>query len=405
MLSQFFIHRPIFAGVLAIMVMAVGIFAVLKLPVERYPDIAPPRITISTSYAGADAETVEESVTQVLEQQITGIDHLLYFNSSSDSSGRSRISLSFENGTDPDTAQVQVQNRISGVINRLPDEVQRQGVNVYKSLGDTFMVIGMYDSTGQANNIQLSDYLMSNIEQALARIDGVGEVDVFGSQYAMRIWLNPNQLKQYSLMPSDVRAAVEAQNTQVAAGGLGDLPVVSDQYLNAKVTAGSRFRTVEEFENIILKSAVDGSFVYLKDVARVELGAENYQSFNTINGFQSAGMAISLSSGAKAACLGLKFCSCIKRSTFSTTTIASSTNKPIAKTKANKVKVFILMPKIYKTAKVPKITIGTVNVGIKVARQLCKKINITITTKAIASIKVLITSLIDSCTKGVLSRG
>ena len=300
MLSKFFIHRPIFAGVLAIIVMALGIFAVINLPVERYPDIAPPRITVSTTYAGADAETVEESVTQALEQQIKGIDHLLYFSSSSDSSGRSRISISFENGTDPDTAQVQVQNSINGVINRLPEDVQRQGVNVYKSLGDTFMVVGLYDDSGRSSNIQMSDYLSTQIEQEIARIDGVGEVDVFGSQFAMRIWLNPNQLKQYNLMPSDIRAAIELQNTQVAAGGIGDLPSVDEQYLNAKVTAGSRLRSVDEFNNIIVKAKADGSFVYLKDVARVELGAENYQSFNTINGFPSAGMAISLSSGANA---------------------------------------------------------------------------------------------------------
>ncbi|TCM67234.1 hydrophobe/amphiphile efflux-1 (HAE1) family protein [Acinetobacter calcoaceticus] len=300
MLSKFFIHRPIFAGVLAIMVIAVGIFALLNLPVERYPDIAPPRITISTTYAGADAESVEESVTQILEQQIKGIDRLLYFSSSSDSSGRSRISISFENGTDPDTAQVQVQNSINSVINRLPDDVKRQGVNVYKSLSDTFMVLGLYDETGKSNNIELSDYLMTHIEQELARVDGVGEVDVFGSQYAMRIWLNPNLLKQYNLIPSDIRTAIELQNTQVAAGGIGDLPVVDDQYLNAKVTAGSRLRTVEEFQNIIIKASGDGRFVYLKDVTRIELGAENYQSFNTINGFQSGGLAISLSSGANA---------------------------------------------------------------------------------------------------------
>lgn len=300
MLSKFFIHRPIFAGVLAIIVLAVGIFAVLNLSVERYPDIAPPRITVSANYSGADAETVEQSVTQVLEQQIRGIDHLLYFSSSSDSSGRSRISISFKTGTDPDTAQVQVQNSINGAINRLPDDVKRQGVNVYKSLGDTFMVVGLYDETGQANNILLSDYLSTQIEPELARIDGVGEVDVFGSQYAMRIWLNPDALKQYNLMPSDIRSAVEAQNTQVVAGGIGDLPTVADQYLNAKVTAGSKFRTVEQFENIVVKSNPDGRMVHLKDVARVELGAENYQSFNTINGFPSAGMAISLSSGANA---------------------------------------------------------------------------------------------------------
>lgn len=300
MLSKFFIQRPIFAGVLAIIIMAVGIFAVLNLPVERYPDIAPPKITVSATYTGADAETVEESVTQVLEQQIKGIDHLLYFSSSSDSSGRTRISISFENGTDPDTAQVQVQNSINGVINRLPEDVQRQGVSVYKSLGDTFMVVGLYDSTGKSNNIELGDYLSDHIEQELSRIEGVGEVDVFGSQYAMRIWLNPNKLTQYQLIPSDIRAAIEAQNTQVAAGGIGDLPVVQDQYLNAKVTAGSRLRTVEEFNNIIVKSTANGSFVYLKDVARIELGAENYQSFNTINGYPSSGMGISLSSGANA---------------------------------------------------------------------------------------------------------
>ena len=300
MLSKFFIERPIFAGVLAIIVMAMGIFSVMSLPVERYPDIAPPRITVSATYTGADAETVEESVTQMLEQQIKGIDNLLYFSSTSNSSGNARISLSFENGTDPDTAQVQVQNSINGILNRLPDDVQRQGVNVYKSLGDTFMVVGLYDTTNKSNNIELSDYLANHIEQEIGRIEGVGEVDVFGSQYAMRIWLNPNSLRQYQLMPSDVRSAIEAQNTQVAAGGIGDLPVVQDQYLNAKVTAGSRLKTVDEFKNIIVKSTANGQFVYLKDVARVELGAENYQAFNTINGSPSAGLAVSMSSGANA---------------------------------------------------------------------------------------------------------
>lgn len=300
MLSKFFIHRPIFAGVLAILVMILGVFSVINLPVERYPDIAPPRITVATTYTGASAETVEESVTQVLEQQIKGIDHLLYFESSSDATGRSRISISFENGTDPDTAQVQVQNAINGVINRLPDDVQRQGVNVFKSLGDTHMVIGVYDDSGKSDNIALSDYMMTHIEQDLARIEGVGEVDVFGSKYAMRIWLNPLQLRQYNLMPSDIRAAIEAQNTQVAAGSIGELPVAQEQYLSAKVTSGSRFKSKEEFENIIIKSNRDGNFIYLKDVARVELGAENYQSYNSINGFPSAGLGISLSSGANA---------------------------------------------------------------------------------------------------------
>ncbi|WOE31478.1 MULTISPECIES: multidrug efflux RND transporter permease subunit [unclassified Acinetobacter] len=300
MLSKYFIERPIFAGVLAIMLMALGIFSILNLPVERYPDIAPPRIVVSTTYSGADATTVEESVTQILEQQMKGLDHLLYFSSSSDSNGRSRINLSFENGTNPDTAQVQVQNALNSVLTRLPADVQRQGINVYKSLGDTHMVIGLFDQTKRSNNIELSDYLLTYLESEIARIDGVGEVDVFGAQFAMRIWLDANKLKEYKLMPSDIQKAVEAQNTQVAAGGIGQLPVATTQYLNAKVTAGTRLRSVDDFNKIIVKSAQDGSYVYLKDVARVEIGAENYQGYNTINGYPSAAMAISLASGANA---------------------------------------------------------------------------------------------------------
>ena len=300
MLSKYFIERPIFAAVLAIFVMALGIFSILNLSVERYPDIAPPRISVSTTYSGADAETVEESVTQILEQQIKGLDHLLYFSSSSDSTGRSRINLSFENGTDPDTAQVQVQNAINSVLNRLPEDVQRQGVNVFKSLGDTHLVIGLYDETGKSSNIELSDYLLSYLESEIARVDGVGEVDVFGSQVAMRIWLDPIKLKEYKLMPSDIQRAIEAQNTQVAAGGIGELPVAQEQYLNAKVTSGTRLKTVDEFNQIILKSSQEGGYVYLKDVARVELGAENYQSYSSINGHPSAAMAVSLTTGANA---------------------------------------------------------------------------------------------------------
>ena len=300
MLSKYFIERPIFAGVLAIFVMALGIFSILNLPVERYPDIAPPKISISTTYSGADAETVEQSVTQILEQQITGLDHLLYFSSSSDSTGRSRINLSFDNGTDPDTAQVQVQNSINSVLSRLPEDVQRQGVRVVKSLGDTHLVIGLYDETKKSNNIELSDYLLSYLEPDIARTDGVGEVDIYGSQVAMRIWLDPTKLKAYKLIPSDIQKAVEAQNVQVAAGGVGELPVAQEQYLNAKVTSGTRLKTVDEFNNIILKATQDGSYVYLKDVASVEIGAENYESNTTINGYPSAAMAVSLASGANA---------------------------------------------------------------------------------------------------------
>jgi len=298
MLSKFFIHRPIFAGVLAIIVMAVGLFSILKLPVERYPDIAPPRITVAANYSGADAQAVEDSVTQVLEQQIKGIDHLLYFNSSSDASGNSRISLFFDQGTDPDQAQVQVQNAINGAINRLPEDVQRQGVNVRKSLSDSFMVIGLGDKSGRSTNLDISDYLTNNFELNLSRIEGIGEVSVFGSQYAMRIWLDPQRLERYQLQVSDVRSALENQNAQVAAGAIGDLPTAQDQYLNAKVTSGSLLRTPEQFENIIVKANTDGSFVYLKDVARVEVGAENYQVFNRLNGYPASGLSLSLTVGA-----------------------------------------------------------------------------------------------------------
>ncbi|WP_096911206.1 MULTISPECIES: efflux RND transporter permease subunit [Acinetobacter] len=298
MLSKFFIHRPIFASVLAIIVMAVGLFAILKLPVERYPDIAPPRITVAANYSGADAQAVEDSVTQVLEQQIKGIDHLLYFNSSSDASGNSRISLFFDQGTDPDQAQVQVQNAINGAINRLPEDVQRQGVNVRKSLSDSFMVIGLGDKSGRSTNLDISDYLTNHFELNLSRIEGIGEVSVFGSQYAMRIWLDPQRLERYQLQVSDVRTALENQNAQVAAGAIGDLPTADDQYLNAKVTSGSLLRTPEQFKNIIVKANTDGSFVYLKDVARVEVGAENYQVFNRLNGYPASGLSLSLTVGA-----------------------------------------------------------------------------------------------------------
>lgn len=298
MLSKFFIERPIFATVLAIIVMAVGIFSIQNLPVERYPDIAPPRITVSATYSGADAQAVEDSVTQVLEQQIKGIDNLLYFSSSSDASGNSRISLFFEQGTDPDQAQVQVQNAVNGAINRLPEDVQRQGVNVRKSLSDSFMVIGLGDKSGRSTNLDISDYLTNNFELNLSRIEGIGEVNIFGSQYAMRIWLDPQKLQSYQLQISDVRSALENQNTQVAAGAIGELPSVENQYLNAKVTSGSLLRTPEQFENIVVKANNDGQFIYLKDIARVEVGAENYQVFNRLNGYPASGLSLSLTVGA-----------------------------------------------------------------------------------------------------------
>ncbi|MFG0636815.1 efflux RND transporter permease subunit [Acinetobacter soli] len=298
MLSRFFIDRPIFAVVLAIIVMAVGVFSLLNLPVERYPDIAPPRIVVSTSYSGADAQAVEDSVTQVLEQQIKGIDHLLYFSSSSDANGNSQISLYFQQGTNPDQAQVQVQNAINGALNRLPDDVQRQGVIVRKSLSDSFLVMGLGDRSGKSSNIDIADYLTNNFELNLSRIEGVGEINVFGSQYAMRIWLDPIKLQHYQLTVGEVRSALENQNTQVAAGAIGDLPAPDDQYLNAKVTSGSLLKTPEQFENIIVKANNNGSLVYLKDIARVEIGAQNYQVFNRLNGYPAAGLSVSLAVGA-----------------------------------------------------------------------------------------------------------
>lgn len=300
-MSRFFIERPIFACVISIIVMVMGVMSILKLPVEQYPDIAPVSINVSANYNGASAQTVENSVTQLLEQQITGIDNILYFSSTSAASGQSRISISFAQGTDPDTAQVQVQNSVNRALTRLPDAVQQQGVVVTKSQGnDTLMVVGVYDTSRKMNNFDLSDYLINHIQEPIARTNGVGETSVFGSAYAMRIWLNPQKLNQYGLIPADIRTAVTAQNTQVTAGELGGAPASSDQYFNAQVTALSQLQTVEEFNNIIIRATGDGGLVYLKDVARVELGAENYQNVTSINGYPSSAMSVSLASGANA---------------------------------------------------------------------------------------------------------
>lgn len=300
MLARFFVFRPVFAAVIAICIMATGAFALLTLPVEQYPDIAPPGVNVTANYPGASAETVEDSVTQVLEQQIKGIDGLLYFSSSSSSAGQARISLSFDQRIDPDMAQVQVQNAVNQAITRLPQEVQQQGLTVTKSQGDSLMVVALYDQTRTLTSLDISDFLVSSLQEPLSRVEGVGETTVFGAQYAMRIWLNPLQLNGYGLMPSDVQAAVEAQNSQVTSGEIGSLPTLEGQYLNATVTAQSRLEHPEQFENIILRTNSDGSVVYLRDVARVEIGAENYQNQTTLNGFPSAGISIQLASGANA---------------------------------------------------------------------------------------------------------
>ncbi len=300
MLAHFFVFRPVFAAVLAICIMAAGILALLTLPVEQYPDIAPPGVTVTANYPGAAAKTVEDSVTQVIEQQIKGIDGLLYFSSTSSSAGQARISLSFDQQTDPDIAQVQVQNAVNQANSRLPQEVQQQGITVTKSQGDSLMVVALYDTSGQMDNVDINDFLASSLQDPLSRVDGVGETTVFGAQYAMRIWLDPLRLTSYALMPSDVRAAVEAQNAQVTSGELGSLPTEPGQAMNATVTAQSRLQTPEQFSNIILRTNTDGSAVYLRDVARVEIGAENYQNQTRLNGYPAAGISIQLASGANA---------------------------------------------------------------------------------------------------------
>lgn len=299
-MSRIFIDRPIFAWVLAIVVMLAGIGAINALPIEQYPDIAPPQVNIRASYPGANAETIENSVTQIIEQQLTGIDRLLYFTSTSSSRGSVNISATFQKGTDPDTAQVQVQNQVQQAISRLPAQVQQQGVRVTKSNPDFLLIVAVYDKTNQRTNMDVSDYLASNLQDPLSRVPGVGDINVFGAPHAMRIWLNPQRLAAFQLMPGDVVNAIQAQNTEVAAGEVGGLPAPDNQMLNATVTAQSKLQTPEQFQAIVLKTDPSGASVRLGDVARVELGAENYSSIVRVNGHPGAGIAVSLAPGADA---------------------------------------------------------------------------------------------------------
>ncbi|WP_324694698.1 multidrug efflux RND transporter permease subunit [Novosphingobium aerophilum] len=299
-MSRIFIDRPIFAWVLAIIVMLAGLGALAFLPNEQYPDIAPTQVNIRATYNGASAETIENSVTQIIEQQLTGIDGLLYFSSQSSNRGQATISAVFAKGTDPDIAQVQVQNKVQSALSRLPQAVQSQGVTVTKSNPDQLLLVAVYDETDGRSNQDVSDYLTSNIQDPLSRIEGVGDVNVFGAPHAMRIWLDPTKLAAVGLMPSDVTSAITAQNTEVAAGEIGGLPAPQDQAIDAIVTAGSRLQTAEQFRNIVLKTNSDGSAVTIGDVARVEIGAENYSSISRINGHPGAGISISLSPGADA---------------------------------------------------------------------------------------------------------
>ena len=299
-MSRIFIDRPIFAWVLAIVVMLAGIAAIRGLPIEQYPDIAPPQVNIRASYPGASAETIENSVTQIIEQQLTGIDGLLYFTATSSSRGQVNISVVFEKGTDPDTAQVQTQNQVQQAISRLPAQVQQQGVRVTKSNPDFLLIVALYDETNQRTNMDVSDYLASNVQDPLSRVPGVGDVNVFGAPHAMRIWLNPQRLAAFALMPGDVVSAIQAQNTEVAAGEVGGLPSPQGQMLNATVTAQSKLQTPDQFKAIVLKTDPTGASVRLGDVTRVELGAENYAAVVRVNRHPGAGIAISLAPGADA---------------------------------------------------------------------------------------------------------
>jgi multidrug efflux pump len=299
-MSRIFIERPIFAWVLAIIIMLGGIGAIFALPVAQYPDVAPTQINVRANYPGASAETIESSVTQVIEETLTGLDGLLYFSSTSSSRGQVSISAVFDKSVDPDIAQVQVQNKVQSAIARLPQQVQQQGVTVTKGSPDFLMIVGVYDSTDKSTNVDVSDWLLTNMQDALSRIPGVGDVNVFGSKYAMRVWLDPNKLQSLQLMPGDVITAIQNQNIEVAAGEIGGMPQPAGQELDATVTAQSRLQTPEQFRKIIVKSDPSGARVLLSDVARVELGADNYSASIRINGHPGAGIGIYLDPGANA---------------------------------------------------------------------------------------------------------
>ncbi|MDD4862826.1 MAG: efflux RND transporter permease subunit [Alishewanella agri] len=299
-MANFFISRPIFAWVIAIVIMLAGALSIMQLPVEQYPRIAPPAVTISASYPGASAQTAEDAVTQVIEQSMTGLDNLMYMSAQSDSSGNISLTLTFETGTNADIAQVQVQNKLQQAIPLLPQEVQQQGVRVAKSNGAFLMVVAFISADGSLSRDDIADYVVANVRDPLSRTPGVGNVTVFGSQYAMRIWLDAAKLNQFNLTPADVTAAVRVQNNQVTAGQLGGAPALPGQQFNAPILAQTRLTSAEEFADILLRVNADGSTVKLGDVARVELGGENYSIMGRFNGQEATGIAIELATGANA---------------------------------------------------------------------------------------------------------
>ena len=299
-MARFFIDRPIFAWVIALVIMLAGGLSFMKLPISQYPTIAPPAVAISASYPGASAKTVEDSVTQIIEQNMTGLDHLLYMSSQSDSAGNVSVSLTFMPGTNPDIAQVQVQNKLQQATTQLPQIVQQQGIKVQKTSSSFLMVVGFISTDGSMGNDDLADYVVANIKEPLSRLDGVGEIQLFGSQYAMRVWLDPNKLNSYQLTPADIQTAIKAQNAQIALGKLGGTPSVSDQQFTATIMGQSRLSTPEQFGNVLLRVNQDGAKIRLKDVARIELAGENFDAEAKYNGQATAAFAIKLATGANA---------------------------------------------------------------------------------------------------------
>jgi multidrug efflux pump len=299
-MSRFFIERPIFAWVISIGILLAGIIALRALPVEQYPSVAPPSLSISVTYPGADAETLEQNVTQVIEQQLNGVDGFLYMASSSQSNGTAQITVTFESGTDIDIAQTEVQNRLNTVQARLPEDVRRQGIVVRQANTGFLEIVALTSRSGNLNSTDLGNIAATQVIDELRRVPGVGDVRLFGSEYAMRIWLDPARLAGYSLSPSQVIAAVRAQNSQTAGGSLGALPNVDGQQITATIVPGGRLKTPEQFREIVLRADTGGASVRLGDVARVELGAQNYTTSTTLNGQPMAGMAIQLATGANA---------------------------------------------------------------------------------------------------------
>lgn len=299
MIARFFIHHPIFAWVISLIIMLAGALSIKNLGIEQYPDIAPPTIEIRATYSGASPKAIENSITQVIEQELRGLDGLLYFSSTS-GSGASTINVVFEKGIDPDIAQVQVNNKVQQILPRLPEDVRKEGVSVVKAQSDYLMIFSIHDESGESSENDISDYMISNLKDGLARVDGVGGVELFGAEYAMRIWLDPKKLKSYNLMPSDINREIMIQNTQASGGSIGARPQINNQELNADVVSRTKLENKREFEDIVIKSNLNGANVLLSDVAKVELGSQDYSFISKVNGFQASGVGIKLSSGANA---------------------------------------------------------------------------------------------------------